>query len=98
MKIHNPAHPGELLSEYLDAGDITITEMAERIGVSRKLVSELVHGKARITVPMSRKLGRALNTTPGIWLRLQQQRDEWEISRMPDRDLKHIKPFPQIEA
>jgi plasmid maintenance system antidote protein VapI len=36
---------------------------------------------------------RALGTTPGIWLRLQEQRDEWELSQMPDDDLHDIEPF-----
>lgn len=93
MKMHNPAHPGEILADYLEGGTITISQLAARIREARKTVSDIVNGKARVTVPMARRLARALGTTPGIWLRLQEQRDEWELSQMPDDDLRDIEPF-----
>ncbi len=93
MKMYNPPHPGKLLHEYLEGGNISISQLATRIGVARKTISEIVNGRSRITPPMARKLAKALNTSPGIWLRLQQQRDEWEVERLPGDDLEYIKPF-----
>lgn len=93
MKMYNPPHPGKLLNEYLKGGNISISRLADRIGVARKTISEIVNGRARITPQMARKLAKALNTSPGIWLRLQQQRDEWEVEHLPNDDLEYIKPF-----
>jgi len=48
-KMHNPAHPGEILRElYLKPLGITITQLAESLGVSRKHVSTIVNGHAPI--------------------------------------------------
>ncbi len=91
--IHNPANPGMILKEYLDGGGITISLLAERIGMARKTISEIINGKARITVPVAQKLAKALSTTPGIWLRLQAQYDEWELSQASDDDVRDIEPF-----
>jgi len=35
--IHNPAHPGLVLREYL--GELTVTEAATRLGVTRAALS-----------------------------------------------------------
>ncbi len=96
MKMYNPAHPGAILADYLEGGNITISQLAARIRVARKTVSDIVNGKARITVPMARRLARALKTTPGVWLRLQEQYDEWKVSQMSDDDLRDIEPFEMV--
>lgn len=96
MKMHHPVHPGEILADYLEGSNITISQLAARIHVARKTVSDIVNGKARVTVPMARRLGRALGTNAGVWLRLQEQRDEWEISQQSDEDLQDIQPFERV--
>ena len=52
MMMNNPAHAGELISEWLDGlkeegQAITITELAERIQITRPLLSRIINGKAR---------------------------------------------------
>ena len=50
QKTRRPTHPGIILKEiYLDGLGIGITEFAERIGVSRKTISAVVNGRARVT-------------------------------------------------
>ena len=77
-RTRNPSMPGEVLKEmYLEPLDVTITDFAERIGVSRKTVSALVNGRAPVTVDMAMRLSVALNTTPDLWLNLQWAVDLW---------------------
>ncbi len=93
MRLYNPGHPGRILKQYLEGGGISITLLAERVGMARKTISEIIHGRARITPPVARKLAKALHTDAGIWLRLQAQHDEWELSQASEDDIKHIVPF-----
>jgi len=44
--MHNPAHPGEVLREYLPER-LGVTEAAKRLGVTRQALSALIIGRAR---------------------------------------------------
>ena len=62
-----PNHPGGILKRlYLIPMEIKITELAKRIGVSRKTVSKLINEKSAITPDMALRLSRAFNTTPDL--------------------------------
>ena len=87
MEMHNPAHPGELLREYLPE-TMTVTEAAERLGVTRQTLSAVLNGRAGISADMDLRLAAALKTTPGFWLRLQAQRDLWKQSKSPGQKLR----------
>ncbi len=77
MKMHNPAAPGELLTGWLDDLDVTVTAFATHIGISRVMLSKILHGHAAVSADMDLRLAEALGTTPGYWLALQTQRDLW---------------------
>jgi len=78
-QMHNPPHPGEVLREWLT--DITVTEAAERLGISRVSLSRLLNGANGISADMDVRLSKALGTTPGYWLGLQSDRDLWQARR-----------------
>ena len=78
-RTRKPSLPGEILKEmYLDPLGMTVTEFSVRIGVSRKTVSALIHGRASVTVDMSLRLSKALGTTPDMWLNMQRAVDLWK--------------------
>ena len=88
-----PTHPGAILREdVLPALEMTQTEFAERLGVSRLSVSDLLHGKRAMTPEMAARVARLLNTTPESWLRMQEAVDLWEVQQHPER-LSSIKPI-----
>lgn len=73
-----PLHPGEILKEmYLDPLSITITALAENLGITRKTISQLVNGHMGISAEMALRLGKAFNTTPELWLNMQRNYDLW---------------------
>jgi addiction module HigA family antidote len=72
-RMHNPPHPGEVLREYL--GDITVTEAAARLGVSRVTLSRVISGSAGISADMAYRLGSAFGTSPEMWAGMQLQYD-----------------------
>ena len=80
MPMHNPAHPGEILKEViLDHLQLSVTEAAIQLGVSRKTLSSIINCHSAITADMALKL-EAVFTKPNAehWLRLQMQYDLWQ--------------------
>lgn len=75
----NPPHPGEVLkSDYLVPLDLTITDVADGIGIARKNLSAIVNGHSGISSEMALRLAEAFNTTPELWLNLQANFDLWQ--------------------
>ena len=74
-----PSQPGEILKElYLDELNMSITDFAAVIGVSRKAISAIVNGHKSITPEMALRLAKAFdNTSPEFWMNLQQGYDLW---------------------
>lgn len=89
--MHSPAHPGEVLSlMYMEALGLTITQVAEALGVSRKHVSAIVNGRAPITPDMASRLAVVLGTDTAIWINLQAQYDVWVVSQKPAPRLRRL--------
>ena len=87
-----PTHPGEVLREdVLQALEMSQTEFAERLGVSRLSVSELLLEKRALSPDMAVRIGKLTNTTPESWLRMQAALDLWELERDPKR-YRYIEP------
>jgi len=77
-----PTHPGAILREdVLPHLGMTQKDFAERLGVSRLTVSEIIHEKRPVTPDMAMRLGRLLGNGPEIWLRMQQTLVLWELER-----------------
>ena len=94
-----PTRPGVLLrDDVLPALGMTQTEFAERLGVSRLTVSELLHGKRALSADMALRLARLLGTTPESWLTMQQRVDLWELEHEEDAEYRHIKPLTKAAA
>ncbi|MFC4252861.1 HigA family addiction module antitoxin [Sinimarinibacterium flocculans] len=93
-----PTHPGAVLREdVLPALEMTQTEFAARLGVSRLTVSELLLEKRGLSAEMAARIAKLLNTTPQSWLRMQEALDLWEVMQQPDR-LAGIKPISKAAA
>lgn len=79
MPMHNPPHPGEVLREWL--ADISVTEAAKSLGVTRVALSRVLNGSAGISADMDLRLSKALGTTPGTWYAMQGNYDMWQAKR-----------------
>ena len=94
-----PTHPGELLrEETLPATGLTQSELAERLGVSRRTVSELIHERRAVKTDLAHRLARVFNTTPEFWLRLQQAVDIWDVLQANRHEYDRLKPLRQRAA
>ena len=62
--------PGDTLAETLDALGMTQIELADRVGLSRKTINQIIQGVAPITAETAVKLETALGTPAAFWLNL----------------------------
>jgi addiction module HigA family antidote len=86
MKMHNPPHPGEVLKSLcLEPLNLTITEAARSLGISRKTLSSILNGRAGISPEMAVRLSIAFNTSAESWLNQQLQYDLWQAERSRKR-------------
>lgn len=77
MKMHRPPHPGQVVLDCLKHEDLSITDGANRLGVSRKALSSLVNEHAGVSTEMAIKLSETFGSTPRLWLMLQLKYDLW---------------------
>ena len=80
-RMHNPAHPGEVLRDYL--GEMTVTEAALRLGVTRAALSRILNGVNGISADMAIRLQAALGTSAEMWLEMQGKYELWIASQRP---------------
>jgi len=85
-RMHNPAHPGEVLREWLPEG-MTITKAAKELQISRITLSKVLNGKAGVTAGMALRLS--------VWLGMQTQWDLWQAEQQP---IPNIKPLNRLAA
>jgi addiction module HigA family antidote len=82
MKMHDPPHPGEVLRQLcLEPLNLTVTDAARSLGVSRKALSSILNGRAGISPEMAVRLSMAFNTSAESWLNQQLQYDLWHAER-----------------
>ena len=78
MAMHSPPHPGGIVRrQCLEPLGLTVTRAARGLGVTRQALSELVNGRASVSVDMAIRLSKAFGSTPETWLGMQMAYDLW---------------------
>ncbi len=95
--MHNPPHPGEIIRDLcLEPLELTVTESARALGVSRKTLSELLNGHSGISPEMALRLSKVFGRTAEAWLNLQVQYDLWKAQKTTN--LKKLKRLTAASA
>jgi antitoxin HigA-1 len=91
-RMHNPPHPGEVLRDgvFTDTG-ISVTDFAQRLGVTRVALSRVLNGKAAVSAEMAVRLAAALGGSARTWLHLQANYDVRRAERALRRQIARIK-------
>ena len=90
-RMHNPAHPGEVLRDgVFSTANVTVTQAAEDLGVTRVALSRVLNGKAAVSAEMAVRLGKWLNTGPEVWINMQAQYDLWRAEHALRVQVKRI--------
>ncbi|MCG3761231.1 HigA family addiction module antitoxin [Vibrio cincinnatiensis] len=93
MTMHNPAHPGEILKEMvIEPLELTITDVAEHLNISRKTLSKVLNGRGAITPEMAVRLELAFaKPSAEHWLRLQSA---YDLSVLKNQKASlHVQPY-----
>lgn len=93
----NPPHPGlSVLHDCIEPLGLSVDEAADKLGISNKLLSDIVSCKARITPEVAIRLDKAFGGNARGWYLLQANYDmaqamknagEIEIERIPHANL-----------
>ena len=86
MIARKPTHPGEVfMKDVIKPLGISITEAAQKLGVSRKTLSELVNQKSSLSPEMALRISEATKTSAESWLNMQTKLDLWNaLQKKPD--------------
>ncbi|HYF98306.1 MAG TPA: HigA family addiction module antitoxin [Coxiellaceae bacterium] len=93
--IHKPTHPGKMVKSLcLDALEISVTDAARALKVSRPTLSKLINGRIGISPEMAIRLAIVFNTSEELWINLQASYDLWLAQKQ--RQKLHLKALPQL--
>lgn len=77
-----PTHPGAILREdVLPALNLTVSEAARQLGVSRHMLHSILAERSTVSPEMAVRLGRFCGNGAGFWLRMQTAYDLWHAER-----------------
>lgn len=94
MKMHNSAHPGEVIKTLcLEPLGLTITDAAKTLGVSRKAFSGLLNGHAGLSPEMAVRLSIVFKPSAESWMMMQMQYDLWQAEQKRAAFARTISPF-----
>ena len=76
MPMKNPVHPGVSVKEnYIEGYDLSVTEAARVLGVSRVTLSRLVNSRSGISPEMAIRLEKVGWSNADFWMRRQASYD-----------------------
>ncbi|HBB96683.1 MAG TPA: addiction module antidote protein, HigA family [Blastocatellia bacterium] len=97
-----PTHPGAILSNMLEelseeangqVSSLSQREVPKRLGVSPRVVNDLIHGRRAVTADIAIRLSRVFKTTPDIWMNLQKAVDLWDAAQANKNQYAKLRPI-----
>ena len=88
-----PMHPGEVLrEEFLVPLRLSAGALAKACGLPRTRIERITAETIGVSADTALRLGKALRTTPTLWLNLQTDYDVERARRAIGRTLESITP------
>jgi addiction module HigA family antidote len=77
-----PTHPGELLGgTVIPATGLRVSEVAERLRMSRQTLHAVLAKRSRVTPDMALRLGRMFGNSAAFWANMQTSHDLWQAGQ-----------------
>lgn len=89
-----PTHAEEMLREdFLADFGLSVSQLAEAVGVSRQSINELLRGRRAVSPEMSLRLAKLFGNSPEFCLNAQRAVDLWDAAEAIKDDVARIKPL-----
>lgn len=89
--IHDHPHPGEILREMVfDPLGLSVTEVSDRLAMSRVALSRVLNGKAGISPDLALRLEKAGVSTARFWINLQANHDLFVAMQNPQPAIRPL--------
>jgi len=76
IRMKNPAHPGGFVkSEIIEAYDLSVTDAAKALGVTRPALSALLNERADLSSEMALRIEKAFGVSMDTLMRMQNSYD-----------------------
>ena len=82
-----------LREDFLPDYGLTVSGLAEALGVSRQSVNELVRCRMAVSPAMALRLSRLFGNTAEFWLNAQRAVDLWDAAEAIKVEVDKIKPL-----
>ena len=84
MRMARPAHPGQFIRmEVIEPLNLSVTQAAKALGVTRAALSALLNGRAALSPDMALRIEKAFGPSMDTLLRMQTA---YEIAEARDRE------------
>ena len=100
MTLLDPTHPGEVIRyDCIEACDLTIADAAAHMGVDKRELAEICHGRAPVTADVAIRVDMAFGGGALVLLKMQARYDlaqarqragDLQIARVPVPDLEPV--------
>ena len=82
MTMHSPSRPGEIVGDMIEELGVTVTAVAQHLGVTRQTLNNLINNeKTAVSPEMALRLEAVLGSTADNWLRMQASYDAAKIRK-----------------
>jgi addiction module HigA family antidote len=79
--------------DFLPDYDLSVSGLAEALGVSRQSVNELLRERRAVSPEMALRLGRLFGNSPEFWLSAQRALDLWQAAETIKQEVARIRPL-----
>jgi addiction module HigA family antidote len=95
-----PVHPGEILREdFMKPLGLSVNKLALELHVPATRISEIVHGRRRISAETALRLARYFHTNAEFWLNLQTFHDLEVSRRSGGSEIEsQVRPAPSLAS
>ena len=92
--LRKPVHPGRVFYEdVLVPLELSVTDAARAMGITRKALSELINEKSSCSPQMALRIAQVTHTSAESWLIMQIKLDLWKANQ---KKIKPLKVFSKI--
>ena len=89
----SPTHPSVFLRHWIFPNDMTVTEIAKRLGVTRQSVDALVNARRSLSPEMAKRIELAFGGSAELILSLQMKYDLAKVEGRVSEFAEEVEPY-----